>query len=85
MGVPHWYMWGLAVDPVRQGQGIGAALLREGLRKVDGQGMPCYLETHAEQNLPFYEKEGFAVVRSEQVLGSELRFWCMLREAREGR
>ena len=81
---PHWYLWGLAVDPQNQGQGTGTALLRAGLQQVDAQGMPCYLETHAEQNVAFYSAEGFEVVRSVQVPDSELSFWCMLREAHQG-
>ena len=78
---PHLYLWGLAVDPQHQGQGTGTALLRTGLQRVDAQGMPCYLETHAEKNLAFYQKQGFEVVRSVKVPESELRFWCMLRPA----
>ncbi len=75
---PHWYLWGLAVDPAQQGQGIGSLLLEPVLRKADAQGLPCYCETSDEKNLPFYLKHGFALVREEQVAG--LRVWCFLRE-----
>lgn len=77
---PHWYLWGLAVDSDRQRQGIGTLLLRPGLARADAHHLPCYVETHDEQNLPFYEKQGFALVHTVQVSGPDLRFWCMVRE-----
>lgn len=77
---PHWYLWGIAVDPKRQGQGIGTALMRPGLERADAQHLPCYLETHDEVNVLFYTRRGFDLVRTEQVPGSDLRFWCFLRE-----
>lgn len=78
---PHWYVWGLAVDPARQRQGIGSTLLQDGLKRVDALGMPCYLETHAEQNLRFYEKAGFEMVRRVEMGESKVTFWCMVRQA----
>ncbi len=77
---PHWYLWALAVDPDKQGKGIGTALLRHGAQKAQAQGMPCYLETHDEGNLPFYMREGFSLVRAAQIPGSDLRLWCLVRE-----
>jgi ribosomal protein S18 acetylase RimI-like enzyme len=77
---PHWYLWGIAVDPGRQGQGIGTTLMRPGLERADAQHLPCYLETHDEKNVPFYTNRGFDLVRTAQVPGSDLRFWCFLRE-----
>ena len=77
----HWYLWAIAVDPDRQGQGIGTILMQPGLERADaGAQLPCYLETHDENNIPFYQKQGFDMVRTEQVPGSELRFWCFVRE-----
>ena len=79
---PHWYLWAIAVDPDRQGQGLGRTLMQPGLEKADAQNLPCYLETHAEKDIPFYHGSGFYVVRIEQVPDSDLRFWCMRRDAR---
>jgi ribosomal protein S18 acetylase RimI-like enzyme len=76
----HWYLWGIAVDPGRQGKGIGTALMRPGLERADAQHLPCYLETHDERNVPFYTRRGFDLVRTAQVPGSDLCFWCFLRE-----
>jgi GNAT superfamily N-acetyltransferase len=58
---PHWYLPWLAVDPARQRDGLGARLLEHGLRRVDRDAMPAYLETPNPATVPFYERYGFAV------------------------
>lgn len=58
---PHWYLSMLGVDPSRQGQGLGAALLKEGLRRCDADGLPAYLESSSPKNVPLYERHGFEV------------------------
>ncbi len=76
---PHWYLWELAVDPEQQGNGIGSLLMQPALQRADAEHVPCYLETHDEKNVSFYAKRGFEMVRSEEIAGSELRYWSMLR------
>ncbi len=76
---PHWYLWGLAVDPPFQGQGIGTRLLQPVLRQADQHGLPCFLETHKAENVPFYEHSGFRVCYTQSIPGLDLPFWCMLR------
>ncbi len=78
----HWYLWGLGVEPSRQGQGIGGMLMQPVLARADADGLPCYLETMNEKNVPFYEKHGFRVVSEGEVPGGGLGVWAMLREAR---
>jgi ribosomal protein S18 acetylase RimI-like enzyme len=75
----HWYLWAIGVEPTRQGQGIGGQLMRPVLAKASAEGLPCYLETMNEANLPFYEKYGFRVVNDGVVPGHDLRAWAMLR------
>ena len=77
---PHWYLWILAVDPVRQGKGVGTILMRTGLKSADAHHLPCYLETYDEKNIIFYQKQGFNLIRTVQVPDSKLSFWCFLRE-----
>lgn len=81
----HWYLWVLGVEPTRQGHGIGGRLMQPVLAKASASGLPCYLETMNESNLPFYEKHGFRVVNEGVVSGvhdapgHDLRVWTMLR------
>jgi GNAT superfamily N-acetyltransferase len=58
---PHWYLLAIGVDPVRQGDGVGAALLRSRLRRCDEEGLPAYLESSKLGNVPLYEHFGFRV------------------------
>lgn len=40
---PHYYLWGLTVDPKVKKQGIGSALLKKVLDIADAAKMPMYL------------------------------------------
>jgi GNAT superfamily N-acetyltransferase len=58
---PHWYLAFIGVDPVQQGCGVGAALLRSRLRRCDQQALPAYLESSKLENVPLYQHFGFHV------------------------
>ena len=58
---PHWYLAMIGVDPVRQGHGVGAALLRSRLRRCDEEGLPAYLESSKLENVPLYQHFDFHV------------------------
>jgi GNAT superfamily N-acetyltransferase len=58
---PHWYLAFIGVDPVWQGCGVGAALLRSRLRRCDEEGLPAYLESSNLQNDLLYQHFGFHV------------------------
>ncbi len=75
----QWYLLGLGVEPSKQGQGIGGMLIQPILARADVSGLPCYLETVNESNLPFYEKHGFQVKVSGQVPKDGPKFWAMVR------
>lgn len=77
---PHWSLAIIGADPAAQGQGQGAALLRSGLAKADEAGMPVYLESSKESNLPFYEHFGFAVREELRLPGGGPVLWGMWRE-----
>ncbi len=77
---PHHYLTILGVDPDRQGQGIGGALLRPFLADADRDGVACYVETTRSRNVPFYERHGFVVADERNVEG--VPFWTFRREPR---
>ena len=56
---PAWYLNFLGVDPAHQGQGTGAALLREVLDRADAAGDAAYLEATNLRNRQLYERHGF--------------------------
>lgn len=59
---PHWYLPFVGVDPARQGQGIGTALLGPMLAACDAERLPAYLESSNPRNRPLYERLGFRVM-----------------------
>jgi ribosomal protein S18 acetylase RimI-like enzyme len=76
----HWYLGYLGVAPDHQGQGIGAAMLREVTEQADAAGTPAYLESSNERNLTLYERHGFRVVEDFSLLGRGPTVWRMWRE-----
>ena len=61
---PFWYVGGIGVDPERQGEGIGTALMEElGARAGD----PLCLETASERNVAWYERLGYTVIAEGRV------------------
>ena len=81
-GRPYWYLWALAVEPTRQGRGLGTELLGAMLRRADHEGLPEYLETFNERDLAFYERSGFRAVRQDAFPRSGLPVWTLIREPR---
>jgi GNAT superfamily N-acetyltransferase len=77
---PHYYLWGLAVDPDHKRTGIGTALMEPVIAKADAGKKPIYLETHDEKNVAYYQRMGFVLVQSTKIPKYELPIWCMLRE-----
>ena len=75
----HWYLSILGVDPTRQGEGIGGALLQPILKVSDQTDTPCYLETFVEENLAFYTHHGFRILVAGVEPRSSIPFWTMTR------
>lgn len=78
---PHWYLPLIGVDPPHQGKGLGAALLRCALERVDREGRLAYLESTTPANIPLYERHGFEVMATIQI-GAAPPVFPMLREPR---
>ncbi len=77
----HWYLMIIGVDPPRQGQGVGSALMAPVLAKADESRLPCYLETDKPEDVVFYQKHGFEVVEKLSLKDSP-PFWTMARAHR---
>ena len=67
---PHWHLAFIGVDPAHQGQGLGAALLRHTLARVDEQHLHAYLESSNPANVSLYRRHGFEVIREIRVGGA---------------
>lgn len=76
---PHFYLAALGVEPARQGEGIGSALLVPVLHAADAAGVEAYLETATARNVLLYERHGFDVVEELILPGTDIHGWLMLR------
>jgi len=77
---PHWHLGPVAVEPILRGQGIGTAMLNAFCMVVDGTGAPAYLETDKRENVRLYQRFGFSIVESAEVLA--VPNWFMSRLSR---
>jgi GNAT superfamily N-acetyltransferase len=78
---PHYYLATLGTDPAHQGKGIGTALLDPVLARCDAEGLPAYLESSKERNVPFYARHGFEVTEQFTPDGGP-PLWLMWRNPR---
>ena len=77
---PCWYLFLLGVEPSRQRQGLGGALMRPILKRADTEKLACYLETENERNVAFYRRQSFEViVNGEEAGATGVRFWTFRR------
>ena len=78
--VPQWYLQLLMVDPDVQRQGIGGLLQAPMLDTCDREGLPAWVETQKEENLAYYGRFGFAVVREHHPVEDGPSMWSLRRE-----
>lgn len=74
----HYHFGPIGVDAHLQGQGIGSELMRDFCARMDAANEIAYLETDKEINVGFYERFGFEVIGTAQVIG--VPNWFMLRK-----
>ena len=77
---PHYYLGTLGTATAHQGKGVGAALLAPVLERCDAEGVPAYLESSKEENIPFYRRYGFEVTGTVDFPGGGPRVWPMWRD-----
>lgn len=78
----HWYLYMIAVSPLARGKGVGSALLREGLSRVDADGAAAHLESTTPASRRLYERHGFRQV-AELTAPPLPTYWAMTRPARQ--
>ena len=78
---PHWHLEALAVDPDRQGQGVGSQVLSFGLRRAYEAWLACRLETSNERTIALYRRFGFEVREEARPFKSGPPIWSMWRPA----
>ncbi len=79
---PHYHLLFIGCRRAHQGEGVGSALLKHGTRICDAAGMPAYLESSNEANVPLYQRHGFEVIAHEALPGDGPPVWFMWRERR---
>lgn len=79
---PHTYLFFIGVDPSHQAKGYASRLIRPMLRRLDAQGMPCYLNTQNEKNTGLYEHFGFRIIDRQTIPDSSIVHTAMVREPR---
>jgi GNAT superfamily N-acetyltransferase len=81
-GGSHWHVHMMAVDPSRQGRGLGTGLLRSVLETTRDSpaAHPIVLTTHQQRNVVFYARAGFTVVDERELTlpgAAPYRVWGM--------
>ena len=61
------------------GTGIGSALIAPGIEAAARAGLPTVLLTNNAVNLPFYERQGFVVVREDETPRGGPHAWAMVK------
>jgi ribosomal protein S18 acetylase RimI-like enzyme len=77
---PHWYLPLIGTDPMQQGKGHGAALLRHALALYDEQKIPAYLEATSQRSVPLYQRHGFEILGTVQIDATSPAITPMLRK-----
>lgn len=78
---PCWYLPMIGVDPVHQGRGFGARLMRHATMRCDAEQAVAYLESSNPRNLSLYLRHGFEVMGTIQA-GSSPTVTPMIRHPR---
>src|SRR3954471_21709197 len=78
---PRWSLAIRGTATEHQGKGVGSALIEPVLTKCDTEGIPAYLESSKDSNIPFYKRHGFEVT-GEITMKDGPTLWPMWRDPR---
>jgi ribosomal protein S18 acetylase RimI-like enzyme len=79
---PYFYLAFIGVTPRMQGTGLGSALLKRTLARIDASAANAYLENSNPRNLKLYEQAGFSVAREIKARKDAPLVYTMWRPAR---
>ena len=82
---PHYYLQFIGARLRNQGQGVGSALLKHGIRVCDEQSMPAYLESSNVLNVPLYQRYGFEVTNEVTLPDGGPTAWFMWKRRADAR
>lgn len=74
-----WYCMCFAVQPERQGRGVGSRLFRPALDVFQSECIPLYLETHKAVNVEIYSHYGFDTVDRNSIPGTDVVQYSMIK------
>lgn len=77
---PHYYLFVIGVNPTLKNKGLGSLLMKPALALCDKENMPAYLENAREQNIPFYQKHGFEIIKEARATKACSPLWLMARK-----
>jgi len=77
---PHYHLLWLGVEPELQKTGIGTELMHAMLNKFSKENLKCYLDTQEVENVEYYKRFGFKVLRECQYPNIDVTYWGMLWE-----
>ena len=80
----HYYLGTIGTDPSYQRRGLGSALMRPTLSRLDAAGLAGYLESSTEENNRFYQSHGFSIRAMTRVEPDGPTLWLMWREPLAG-
>ena len=68
------------VDPQHQGKGIATKLIKQGIADLTAKGYKLGLEAQDPENVKFYEKLGFRVIKHEYFEREKMHSYYMMYE-----
>ena len=74
LDTPHSHVGPFGVLPEFQGRGVGSRLMEDYFSRL--KGVPSYLETFTATNARFYEKRGYELILTDEVLGVK-GYWLL--------
>lgn len=79
-GRSYFYLMVVGVASEFQGQGFGGLIIRELIDKCEKSGNHLYIETETQENVEFYKRYGFKVIKEITLPIVNLPMWEMIRE-----